>query len=1280
MTSVLTRYFPIYISVCLVALLFCIPGQTANRTSSSSIEIINQMQFDGNHFDQHAGANSKRHRFQFGNQNEAIESLLTDPFWHNTRNEQTLDGIWQDRKVVGQQAAKNGPKRYRALMLNTTLFERALREVPIETIPTSQTNTFSLDLPLPDGSYSRFAIEESPIMEQSLAARFPEIRTYRGQGIDDLTATTRFDWTPQGFHAIVLSAAGTVLIEPETTGQISNYIAYFQSDAPAASVTCEVDGPTRETALAGSGTMKAPRGIRQEVVSGSALRTYRLAVAATGDYTQRYGGGTVAGGLAAITTTINLVDAIYEREVAIRLVLIANEDSIVFTDPATDGYTSDSVGALVSENQTKLDAVIGDANYDIGHVFDGRSAPSGFSFQGQATLAAVCRSGAKGRGVSITRSVQPFSVIAYYSTAHEMGHQFGASHTFNATSGACATQRSSTTAYEPGTGSTIMGYRFTCAPEDLMSSDTYFHNESLEQITAYTTVGNGNCPAPMATGNNIPTIDAGPNYTIPQGTPFILTATGTDLDGDALTYCWEEFDLGNPGPPNTDDGSRPIFRSFAPTVSASRTFPRLLDILFGSATFGESLPVTTRTMNFRVTARDNRANGGGINSAAMQLNVRADAGPFTVTQPLSTANWTTGSSQTVTWSVANTSSAPVSCASVRILLSIDGGNSFPIILAANTANDGSEIVTIPSTPGSARVKVEAVGNVFFNMSQGFIITGLTDPTPKITSFTPQTGLPGSSVTITGTNFINPSAVRFNGIDATFTVNSTAQITATVPAGNTSGPITVTTSGGTATSFSSFVGPPSYAVSGHIADAGNNPLAGVTVNFQLDSQGTITSTSTVTDASGNYASGNVGFGCQNRVVVTPSKTGVGFSPLWIAFVSTKCLTGNATANFTATQAGANTIRLSQATYSVNEGANSLTATIMRSGDTSGSASVAFTTFDTDTFTVGCSDKVNNLGGAFGRCDYATTADTLVFASGEAAKTIVIPIINDAFAEGDETFFIGLSNASGATLGTPSIATVTINDNEGVDGPNPIFTTPFFVRQHYLDFLSREPEPGEPWTAVLNNCSDVNNNPACDRLTVSAAFFGSPEFQLKGYFVYRFYKLAFNRLPTYNEIVVDMRAVTGQTPTEVFQKKAAFANSFVQRTEFANTYNALSNANYVSTLMGRYSLTQITTPDPAAPDGSSKVTLTTAELTNRLDGIGGTLTRAQVLRAIADSDQVFNAEFNQAFVAMQYYGYLRRAPETAGYNSWLNYLIANPTDSRTMVNGFMNSVEYRLRFGP
>jgi len=568
--------------------------------------------------------------------------------------------------------------------------------------------------------------------------------------------------------------------------------------------------------------------------------------------------------------------------------------------------------------------------------------------------------------------------------------------------------------------------------------------------------------------------------------------------------------------------------------------------------------------------------------------------------------------------------------------------------------------------------VERVSNIY----QRSIVSSL-QTTPTINGFSPTTGAPGTNVTITGSGFISPSAVRFNGTDAAFTVNSTTEIVAVVPVTATTGLITVVTSGGTATSLFNFVLPPTYSVSGRIADAGNNPLVGVTVTFDLDFQGTMNTTSTTTDSAGNYVSGNLG--CQNRVIVTPSRTGAAFTPVAMSFVNTGCLSGTSTANFTGTLlVSSSSLQLSQSTYTVSEATPSLVVTVTRTGVTSSTASVDYKTTDTDTFTVGCSDKVNNMGGAFGRCDFATSADTLIFAPGDTSKTFSVPIINDSFAEGNETFSVVLSNASGAPIGPTSTALITITDNETVDGPNPIFTTPFFVRQHYLDFLSREPEPGEPWTAVLNNCSDVNNNPLCDRLTVSAAFFGSPEFQLKGYFVYRFYKLAFNRLPLYSEFVLDMRAVTGLTPAEVFQKKAAFSNAFVHRTEFIAPYGGLTNAQYVSALMDRYSLTQITTPDPATPDGTNKVTLTTAQLTTQLTA--GTLTRAQVLRAIADSDQVATLEFNRAFVAMQYYGYLRRTPESAGYNSWLAYLTAHPTDSRTMVNGFMNSNEYRLRFGP
>jgi hypothetical protein len=236
---------------------------------------------------------------------------------------------------------------------------------------------------------------------------------------------------------------------------------------------------------------------------------------------------------------------------------------------------------------------------------------------------------------------------------------------------------------------------------------------------------------------------------------------------------------------------------------------------------------------------------------------------------------------------------------------------------------------------------------------------------------------------------------------------------------------------------------------------------------------------------------------------------------------------------------------------------------------------------------------------------------------------------------------------------------------------------------VEVLSREPEADEPWTNVLNNCSDLYNNPACDRATVSSAFYRSTEFQLKGSYVFRFYTVTLGRIPTYREITSDMASVTGATAQEVFEKKARFAEAWPghgQAAEFFATYLPAGTdpASVVQLLMTRnYNLPQITTPDPASPDGSRKVVITRNELMDEVHF--GRLSLGRAVRAIADSDEVAAAEYQRVFVAMQYYGYLRRDPDTAGFNAWLNYLKANPTDFRTMVKGFANSIEYRLRFG-
>jgi hypothetical protein len=378
-----------------------------------------------------------------------------------------------------------------------------------------------------------------------------------------------------------------------------------------------------------------------------------------------------------------------------------------------------------------------------------------------------------------------------------------------------------------------------------------------------------------------------------------------------------------------------------------------------------------------------------------------------------------------------------------------------------------------------------------------------------------------------------------------------------------------------------------------------------------------------------------------------------------------------------------IQFSAAAYSANEGDGRAAVTVTRTGDATGTASINYQTADADTFTVGCADAAGAQGNAYGRCDFAGAVGTLVFAPGETSNMITVPVIDDAHVEGSETFQLRLSNATGGALGSLSTTTVTITDNDAAGAQNPVVSSfPFFVRQQYLDFLSREPDTAglNAWLGLLDGCPNAFNGPntpsGCDRIFVSGeGFFRSVEFQLKGFYVFRFYKLAFGRLPEYSEIASDMSFVAGQTAEEVYARKAQLATNFTERQEFKTAYGGLPNSDYVFALLARSGLPQITTPDPANPDGTVKVTLTGVELTSRLDA--GTLTRAQVFRAIADSDHVAAAESNNAFVGMQYYGYLRRKPDDAGFQAWLQVLQSG--NVRTMVDGFLNSAEYKLRFG-
>ncbi len=646
----------------------------------------------------------------------------------------TGDGVWQliDDSALRQSSRERliVPQFYQTFNLKKPLLQTILQNTPAEFSAAAKTVESILMLPMPDGKLSRFRIVESSIMAPELAAKFPEIKSYLGQGIDDPTATTRFDLSPNGFRGMILSANGTILIEPYAKGDTDNYLSFYKRDVVRDEVFECLTGSEESPFNADYLKLNLPD--TPTVVNGTQLRIYRLALAATGEYTNvfRQAGDTddqaKARALAAMNTIMNRVNGVYERDLSIRMVLIANTDSLIYTDPATDPYTNNNGSTMLGQNQTNLDTMIGTANYDIGHVF---STGGG----GVASLNVPCNGGSKARGVTgLSNPVGDAFAIDY--VAHEMGHQFGANHTFNGAVSNCGGgNRSAGSAYEPGSGITIMAYAGICGNQDLAahSIDT-FHVKSLEAIVNFVT-NIGTCSANTATGNTPPTVSSvsGTIFNIPRNTPFVLAATGSDADGDSLNYDWQEYDLGalTTTVPNTDsDGAaRPLFRPYLPTTDGIRYFPSLPFILnnadvppptSGGFLTGELLPSISRTMNFQVIARDNRAGGGGINTATVQVVVNGNSAPFQVLQPNSAAiGWKPNTTHTVSWDAGATASAPINAGNVKISLSTDGGNTFPIVLANSTPNDGAETITVPDvTTTAARVKVEAVGNIFFDVS------------------------------------------------------------------------------------------------------------------------------------------------------------------------------------------------------------------------------------------------------------------------------------------------------------------------------------------------------------------------------------------------------------------------------------------------------------------------------------------------------------------------------------------------------------------------------------
>ncbi|MEL6104731.1 MAG: GEVED domain-containing protein [Planctomycetota bacterium] len=625
---------------------------------------------------------------------------------------------------------------FRLLTLDRAAMERELGSLRLN-------EASQIQVPRPDGAFEVFEVRANGVMSPGLAAQFPELQTFTGVSLSGNGDRLYGDLTPNGFHAMVLSTEGNYLVDPFYYSDDRLYASYFVAGdflrpdvLPPGGLT--EDKPDSETGGASDITVFGADGGTAEGEStgskdedespeetprtGTELRTYRLAVAATGEYTT-FHGGTVAAGQAAIVTAVNRVTGIYETELSISFELVPNNSLLVYTNGATDPYTNNNGITLLGENQSNVDNIIGDANYDVGHVF---STGGG----GVASLGSVGISGRKARGV--TGLPSPINDVFYVDfVAHEIGHQFGGNHTFNGDSGSCSGgNRNGSTAFEPGSGSTIQAYAGICGNDNLQSnSDPFFHSISLDEMLNHVDNRIPGVGLRTATGNTIPTVEGGLDYTIPARTPFELTATGNDADGDIVTYSWEQRDLGPQRDVNAgDDGQGPLFRVWNPTESPTRTFPRLSDLLNNTTVIGETLPTTNRPLNFRVTARDSQAGGGGVATDDIELTVIDTGQPFAVTSPNTAVDWPVLSTQTVSWNVSGTDGGQINADFVNILLSTDGGITFDTTLASNVANDGSQDVVVPQQMTSmARVKVVPTNNVFFDLSDtNFTISNADD--------------------------------------------------------------------------------------------------------------------------------------------------------------------------------------------------------------------------------------------------------------------------------------------------------------------------------------------------------------------------------------------------------------------------------------------------------------------------------------------------------------------------------------------------------------------------
>lgn len=671
----------------------------------------------------------------------------------NAMAQSSDEAMWikiSSKEIPGEKVRRNSfPSDYHMFQLNLNLLKSRLVNAPV-LFSNSTQPALVLEFPNADGNYEKFRVYESSIMESALEAKFPMIKTYAAQGIDDPTATMRFSVTQFGLHTMSISGIkSTNFIDPYTTN-LATYIVYDRNALSANPQTfeCLTDESVNLPSLQknnGDGLLLVQN------INDQKLRTYRLAQSCTGEYGAIFmGTGTVAQQKANVQAqmaiTMNRVNGVYERDLSIHMNFIPNNDLIIYLSATTDPWTNE----WNTKTAQTIDAVIGVVNYDIGHNFNTTGGGNA------GCLSCVCLSSSqssthKGRGY--TGSTNPTGdAFDIDYVAHEMGHQYGGYHVMNT----CSRSGNGATEVEPASGSSIMGYAGICSSNVQNNSHDDFNYVNIRDISVNIKTGNSTCAAITTLTNTPPTASAGLDYTVPISTAYILEGTGTDVDGvSSLTYNWCQNDPtqspGNAAPLSTYSVG-PLYRAIPPTISPNRYMPALTTVLNNTLnSTWEKTPSVARTMNFSFIVRDNSVGAGQTASDLMKVTVSSAAGPFSVTSQNTATTWTAATTQTVTWNVANTNTGAVNTPSVNIFLSTNGGTLYPITLVANVPNNGTAVITVPSlTTTTGRLMVRGAGNIFFDINNA-ALTIVAAPNSS----------PVSSFSVASSNLCTSSSIQLN---------------------------------------------------------------------------------------------------------------------------------------------------------------------------------------------------------------------------------------------------------------------------------------------------------------------------------------------------------------------------------------------------------------------------------------------------------------------------------------------------------------------------------------